>query len=134
MIDIEADVFDAVARAVWAKWPDAYVTNESDMAPPSFPCVEVVEQDNSVIAAHQDSARVENAAAVTYAVNIYSNRRDGRRAEAKSIAKAVDECFAGLGFRRQMMQPVDNAADASVVRYLGRWQAAVTRDGVVRRR
>ena len=49
MINIENDVFTALATALRGQFPGIYVAGEYITAPPSFPAVTFVEADNYVV-------------------------------------------------------------------------------------
>ena len=87
MIDIENEVFSAIASAVRTKYSDAYVVGEYVKSPSKFPCVSVVEIDNSAYDNTQTSGSLENHASVTYEVNIYSNKTSGKKSE---YPRAID--------------------------------------------
>ena len=46
MINIEEEVFAIVATAVREQYPKIFMVGEYVKAPPSFPCVSLVEMDN----------------------------------------------------------------------------------------
>ena len=134
MIDIENEVFTAIARAVRTKYSDAYVVGEYVKSPSKFPCVSVVEIDNSAYDNTQTSGNFENHASVTYEVNIYSNKTSGKKSECKAIAALIDNEFATLGLSRTMLQPIPNVDDATIYRITGRYKGVVSKDKQIFRR
>ncbi len=134
MINVENEIFDTVAKAVRNEYPGAYVVGEYVKAPSKFPCVSIVEMDNTAYDRTQTSSSLENHADVTYEVNIYSNKSSGKKSECKSIASLIDDEFATLGFSRTMLQPIPNVDDATIYRMLGRYRGVVSKDKVVYRR
>ena len=134
MIDIENEVFAAVAGAVRNKYPAAYVVGEYVKSPSRFPCVSVVEMDNFAYDSTQSSGSLENHASVTYEVNIYSNKTSGKKSECKAIASLIDNEFATLGLSRTMLQPIPNVDDATIYRITGRYMGVVSKDKVIYRR
>lgn len=127
MIDLENDVFTAVATALRAAHEGIYVTGEYVPAPPKFPAVSIVEADNRVATRYR-TTNIENAASVMYEVNVYSNRASGKKSEAKAIAATLDEKFAELGFTRTMKNQVPNLNDASIYRIVCRYEAIIDKD------
>lgn len=127
MIDIENDVFDTVATALRAEFPGIYCTGEYVPAPPRFPAVSIVEADNRVVE-NMRTRRIENASAVMYEVNVYSNKASGKKSEAKAIAATLDEAFASIGFTRTLRNQVPNLNDATIYRVVCRYEAIVDRD------
>ena len=134
MINVENEIFSIIAEAVRTAYPGAYVVGEYFKAPARFPCVSIVEMDNTAYDRTQTSGNLENHADVTYEINIYSNKASGKKSECKAIASLIDEEFATLGFSRTMLQPVPNVDDATIYRILGRYRGVVSKDKYVFRR
>lgn len=134
MIDVENEVFNAVATDVRAKYPDIYMVGEYVKTPPKFPCVSLVEMDNQSYQQTEDSGSVENHASLMYEVNIYSNKTVGKKAECKAIAALIDERMLALGFARTMLQPIPNLDDATIYRMVGRYSAVISKNKVLYRR
>ena len=134
MINVENEIFDVMANAVRAKYPDAYVVGEYVKTPSQFPCVSIVEFDNTAYDRTQTSGNLENHADLTYEVNIYSNKTSGKKSECKDIASLLDNEFATLGLSRTMLQPIPNAEDATIYRMTGRYRGVVSKDKRIFRR
>ena len=134
MINVENEIFNIIATAVRDKYPDAYVVGEYVKTSSRFPCISVVEIDNSAYDKTQSSDSLENHADLTYEVNIYSNKSSGKKSECKEIASLIDDEFATLGFSRTMLQPIPNVDDATIYRMLGRYKGVISKDKIVYRR
>ena len=134
MIDIENEVFNAVATVLRAEYPKIYVVGEYVKTPPKFPCVSLVEMDNQNYQRTEDSGSSENHVSVMYEVNIYSNKSVGKKSECKNIAALIDEQMLALGFARLMSQPIPNLDDATIYRMVGRYSAVISKDKVIYRR
>ena len=134
MIDVENEIFNKVADAIRGEYPDAYVVGEYVKSPSRFPCVSIVEMDNTAYDRTQTSGSLENHADVTYEVNIYSNKTSGKKSECRAIASLLDNEFATLGFSRTMLQPIPNGDDATIYRMVGRYRGVVSKDKYVFRR
>ena len=134
MIDIEREVFSIIAKALREKYPNVSVVGEYVKSPSRFPCVSIIESDNSVYNRTQTSGSLENHVEVMYEVNIYSNKTSGKKSECKGIASLIDNEFATLGFSRIMLQPIPNMDDATIYRMLGRYEGVVSKDNYVFRR
>ena len=134
MINVENEIFNIVAKAVRAVYPDIYITGEYVKSPPKFPCVSLIEMDNSAYARTQTSGSVENHAELMYEVNVYSNKKSGKKSECKAIAELIDNELAALDFSRTMLQPIPNMDDATIYRMLGRYRAVVSKDKTIYRR
>lgn len=129
MIDIENELFTAIASALRTAFPGIYVAGEYVAQPPKFPAVFIVEQDNFVNRRGRSSDTMENFADVMYQVDVFSNRSAGRKAETKAIMAVVDDVFAQYNFTRTFLNPVPNMNDATITRLTGRWQATIGTDG-----
>ena len=134
MINIEDELFTRIATALRAQFSDIYVVGEYVNAPPKFPAVYIVEQDNTVNRMGRDTSNIENFADVMYQVDIFSNKNKGKKAECKAIAAFVDEQFASIGFTRSFLNPVPNMDDGTIYRMTGRWVATVSKDREIYRR
>ena len=134
MINVENEIFNIVATAVRTAYPGAFVVGEYVKSPSRFPCVSVIEIDNTAYDKTQSSGSLENHADITYEVNIYSNKISGKKSECKEIASLLDNEFATLGFSRTMLQPIPNMDDATIYRMTGRYRGVVSKDKYVFRR
>ena len=134
MIDIENQIFDNISKVVREHYPEIYMTGEYINIPPSFPSVSLIQKSNPTYKRTQTSDSNENHVDVMFEVNIYSNKKTGKKAECKQIAKIIDEQFLQLGFDRTMLEPIDNINDTTIYRIVGRYVAVVSKDEVIYRR
>lgn len=134
MINVESEIFNIVAKAVRNDYPDVYISGEYVKSPPKFPAVSLIEMGNSTYTKTQTSDSVENHAELMYEVNIYSNKKSGKKSECKAIASLIDNELAALNFSRTMLQPIPNMDDATIYRMTGRYKAVVSKDSKIYRR
>lgn len=134
MIDVEVDLFDEIARVVLDSYPSAYVTGENVEVPASFPAVSIIEAVNQTEESREDTSDSENAAILSYSVNVYSNSASGAKRECRAIMKLIDERMRLLNMRRSFSRPVNNAADPSIYRLVARFTGMVDRNDVFYRR
>ena len=134
MIDVENEIFNKVAEAVREVYPSAFVSGEYVRTPSKFPHVSLIEMSNTAYERTQSSGGVENHASLMYEVNIYSNKKSGKKSECKAIATLIDNELAALGFSRTMLQPIPNMDDATIYRMTGRYTAVISKDKKVYRR
>ena len=134
MIDHEFTIFSIIATALRSAVNPIYVAGEYVPQPPQFPCVFIVEVDNTVNMLTRDSGAIENSANVMYEVDVYSNKAKGKKAECKAIIALVDEQFSRLGFTRAFLNPIQNLNDATVYRMTARYRATIGKDNLVYRR
>ena len=85
MINIEEELFSNVSNYVRKAIPNVYMVSEYVKSPPSFPCVSLIEMDNSIYTKTQTSEGDENHAQVMYEVNVYSNITKAKKSECKAI-------------------------------------------------
>lgn len=133
MNNIENDVFTKVATKLRNDLgtDNIFVTGEYAPTPDKFPCVFIYEGDN--FNAGFDGCNHEIVTGVMYEIEVYSNKHNGKKAEAKKIMAIVDGVLTPLGFTRTMLQQVPNMADATIFRLIARYTAAVI-DNVIYRR
>ena len=134
MIDCENLVFNPIAAALRNEFSGIFVTGEYVPSPASFPAVTIVDMDNVPDVNTQDSGSLENHAILMYQVDIYSNKTTGKKAECKAISAAVDRMFAGMGFTRTYLNPVQNMNDATIYRIVARYAAIVDNNFTIYRR
>lgn len=124
MIDIENKVLSVVREAVLAQYPNASVYGEYVEVPESFPCVTVTEDTNYTYVYTRDDSPYEHHADVQYAVNVYSNKQDGAKLEARAILNVADIAMQSMKFWRTMSRQVPNV-DRTIYRVLARYHAVV---------
>lgn len=129
MIDIETDLYDELARLVLADYPDAYVASEHVIAPPAFPAVFIEQTFSSELDGAKDSSGEENANAIIWTVNVYSNSQSSAKQECRAILQIIDQRMRHYNFKRLTARPIDNAADPSIYRYVGRYTGIVGSNG-----
>ena len=134
MIDAEQEIFSEISAKVRAKYPKIFMTGEYVSAPSAFPCVSLVEIDNATFRNSQTQSGHENHAAVTYELNVYSNKKTGKKAECKEIAAFIDELLMGRNFTRMLLEPIPNTQDATIYRMLGRYRAVIDKNHTIYRR
>lgn len=124
MIDVENMVLTAVKTAVKTEYPNATIKSEKQDVPSSFPFVSIVEEDNTSYRKTQDDVSKEHHAEVMYEVNVYSNKQNGSKTEAKKIMSIVDDTLQGIKFTRIMKLPTPNK-DNSIYRITARYTAVI---------
>ena len=134
MIDIENEIFQRLATIVRNKYPKIFMTGEYVKAPPSFPCISIIEMDNQVLRSTRDSSNIENHVQVLYEVNVYSNKTSGKKSECKVILAIIDSEMGELGFTRTMMNPIPNEENATIYRVVARYRAIISKDKTIYRR
>lgn len=136
MIDIEWDVYCRIIEALEGlknEFPkiQGNVSTLVSADVPEFPWVSIVERDNQVYRNTRDTGSNENHAQIVYEINVFTNSRTSRKADAKKIMSLLDETMLGMGFTRTMLSPVPNALDASIYRLAARYRALVSQNKVI---
>ncbi len=131
MIDVEVDLFDELARAILAEYPESFVSSEYVEAPPQFPAISIIETNNVTNEGTEDSSGEEVMAALTYTVNVYSNSQSNAKQECKAILNVIDKRMRLCNMTRIMSSTVDNARDPTVYRMIARYTGFVDRNLVM---
>ena len=134
MIDIENELFRILATKLRARYSNIFITGDYAIVPPSFPCVSIVEMDNTPYRRTQTQNDMENHVTVMYEVDVFSNKTSGKKSECKAIIALIDEEMLKLGFDRTFLNPLPNPENTTVYRMKGRYVAVVSKDQVIYRR
>ncbi len=126
MIDIANVVLREVTEAVQAEYPNCDVLSYNPDVISKFPCVTVVEKDNSTYRRSQDNMSSENHAEVVYEIQAYSNSTEGKKQEAKKLLSLADEVMLNSNFTRQLKTELPNK-DRSVYRLYASYTAVVAK-------
>lgn len=132
MIDIENQIYTPIAKALRNKFSGIIVSGEYINAPPVFPYVSIVEQDNYTTQAHMDSGSVEFST-LMYEVNVYSNKSVGKKAACREIITFIDNLMYSKNFRRISLSPVPNMENATIYRIVARYKAETDGTNLYRR-
>ena len=122
MTDIENYVINQVSLAVTATYPNADVLGFYVDTPSSFPCVCIQMSDRETYTRSLDGDLQPHHQTVYFSVDTFSAAENGKKAEAKAIAKLVDDTMANMGFTLTMSSPTPNI-DRSVYRITSRYRA-----------
>lgn len=133
MIDFENQIYTAIATKLRTEVSGIKCKSTSIYEPTEFPMACIEEADNYANRATRDTATNENYADVMYEVNVYSNKANTAKSEAKKILTVIDEEFDRLGFTRTVktIVPMNNA---QICRIVARYQATIGKDGQIYRR
>ena len=124
MIDIESKVFDTVYNAVIAVFPEARVDNGYIERTAQFPAVEVNETNSVPLRRSATDDNSEDHTRLYYEINIYSDKQNTAKTEAKAIADVVDEAMTSLKFYRTMMHTLP-AQERTIYRLYARYEVIV---------
>lgn len=134
MIDIESTIFERLSTLLRANYNPISVYGEYVKTPASFPCVTIEEKDNYVLERTQSSEGIENHAVLMYEINVYSNKKTGKKSQCKDIFSLIDREMQDMGFTRTMLNPIPDMDDATIYRMAGRYKAVVSTNKTIYRR
>lgn len=97
---------------------DAYARSEQ-----KFPCITIEEKANSNSTGETDL--VEKKSNLMYEINVYDNGKK-RTEVCRKLAVVIDKYMAEtMGFLREFGEPFPNIADATVYRYISRYEGYI---------
>ena len=131
MLDFNNEIFTAVAVRVRNQHTGTTVTGEYTRKPSKFPAVTLDEIQNVVVDRLEDSSNAENFAGVTYRLQVFSNKRTGKKAEAREIFATADAEMRRTGFRRVTYTTTPEIYDSTIYCIMATYEAVVSAAGYV---
>lgn len=123
MKDPENEIYTLIANRLRAEFPGISISGESDSVAPSFPFVSIEMSDNTTLFKVMDSGNYE-VSIVYFDINIYSNKKIGRKTECRQIAAVIDSLLTPKNFRRMEMRPVTNKDNPNIYRIFANYRVA----------
>lgn len=134
MIDIERKIYTPVAEALRKRFKGITVSGEYVNAPPKFPYVSIVEQDNYTSVNRLDSSESEKFATLMYEVNVYSDKAGSKKTVCREIMGAIDEMLCKQNFIRLSMAPVPNMENGTIYRLTARYRTETDGETIYRKK
>ena len=134
MIDFNNEVFTNVATAVRNAHITATVTGEYTRKPSKFPTVTLDETSNTTVSWLEDSSNEEKFAGVMYRLQVFSNKRSGKRAEAREIFATADAEMRRMGFRRVTYTTTPEIYESTIYQITATYEAVFAVGGYVYKR
>jgi hypothetical protein len=131
VIDVSNEIFNAVATDLRLTYEGIKVVGEYVATPTVFPTVTIDEIQN--IPAHLDSAVHNKYAEVVYRIQVFSNAKTGKRAEARRIFFTVDVKLQELGLYAVTFTTTPAVYNSEIYCITATYRAVVDRDGRVYR-
>ena len=131
MIDYSNEIFDAVAKHLRSLYKGIQVKGEYVATPAKFPTVTIDEIGN--VPAEPDSAKTNKYADVVYRVQVFSNKENGKRAEARKIYKSVDEKLMELGLFAKTFTTTPAIYNSEIYSITATYGGIIGNDGVIYR-
>lgn len=133
MIDFSNEIFTRIAKKVWEEHgEEVEVKGEYVDIPKKFPCVTIDETFNTPT--ELDSGSKPKYAAVTYRVQVFSNKKNGKRAEARKIYSTVADEMYAMNLIGKTYTTTPEIYNADIYQIRGTFEAAIRSDGIVFRR
>ena len=133
MIDYDNEIYTYIHNAIKAKFPDCYITGNSENLPPKFPAVAISVMSNVVYNKTRDTGSNENHVAVAIQTDVFSNKKDTPISECKAIMAVADNAYLELGFSRNFYEKIPNS-DTHITRFTARHRAVIGKNGTIFRR
>ena len=128
MIDFSNEIFSTVAESLRSAFEGITVLGEYVDVPSRFPTVTIDEVRNVPFSV--DAAKLNKYASVTYRVQVFSNKENGKRAEAREIYKCVDETLQQYNLMCESFATTPTIYNAEVYSITATHGGVVSADGV----
>ena len=129
MIDYSNEIFNEIAELLRAEIEGITVIGEYVSSPSSFPTATLDEVDNRPV--NRDSAKREKYGAVVYRVQVFSNKKAGKRAEARKIFGIIANRLAEFNFTRKSYNTTPDVYNSSVYQITATFGAVIGEDGTI---
>lgn len=134
MNDFMNEIFTAVAVPVREAHPGVTFTGEYTRKPSSFPAATLDEIENVMVDRLDDSSGEERFSGLTYRLQVFSNKKAGRKSEARAIFKTADSVMRGLGFHRVTYTTTPEIYESTIYSITATYEAIIDADGGISRR
>lgn len=134
MIDVNNEVFTNVAKSVRATHTGTSVSGEYARKPSKFPAVTLDETSNVMVERLEDSSNAEKFAGVSYRLKVFSNKKSGKKAEARAIFATADAEMRRMGFRRVTYTTTPEIYESTIYQITATYEAVVSAAGHVYKR
>ena len=134
MLNFNNEIFTNVATAVRDNHIGTTVTGEYTRKPSKFPTVTLDETSNVMVGWLEDSSDEEKFAGVTYRLQVFSNDKSRKKAQAREIFATADAELRRLGFRRVTYTTTPEIYDSTIYNITATYEAVVSAAGYVYKR
>ena len=129
MIDKSNEIFNIVATDLRSAYSGVKVVGEYVATPTVFPTVTLDEIQN--IPVHLDTAVENKYAEVVYRVQIFSNSKSGKRAQAREIYGAVDAKLQSMGLYAVTFSTTPTIYNSEIYCITATYRGVINKDGVI---
>ena len=133
MIDYSNEIFTRIADKVREQHGKGVrIIGEYVDIPKEFPCVTV--DEIYTVPTELDSGSQPKFAGVTYRVQVFSNKKSGKRAEAREIYSTVADEMYAMNLVGKSYTTTPEVYNANIYQIRGTFEGTIRDDGVVFRR
>lgn len=126
MTDIENEIATALATAISHDVETDYLRQAS-----SFPFVRFNYIDSYNYTSTATSANAGNHDRQMFQLEVYSNKRAGKRTEAWALANLADAYLRSIGLVKTSLSPIPNFEDSTIYRIVGRYTMVIGLTGEI---
>lgn len=134
MNDFSNEIFTDVAATTRGAHPDINFIGEYVRKPSKFPCATLDEIENVSVPRLEDNSGRENYSGVKYRLQVFSNKKNGKKAEARAIFKTADSKLRRLGLRRVSYSTTPEIYESTVYSIVATYEAVIDTNGIIYRR
>ncbi len=134
MIDYLNEIFTSVAKTVREEHPGITITGEYTRQPSKFPTATLDEIENVAVDRLEDSSDEEHFSALSYRLQVFSNKQSGKKAEARAIFATADGVLRRMGFRRITYSTTPEIYESTIYSITATYEAIAGADGVLYKR
>lgn len=134
MIDFMNEIFTTVAKSVRKAHPGTTVSGEYTRSPSKFPTVTLDETLNVMVDTLIDSSHEDKFAGVTYRLQVFSNKQQGKKAEARAIFATADAEMRQMGFRRVTYTTTPEIYESTIYNITATYEGVLSTPGYVYKR
>ena len=131
MLDFNNEIFTNVAKSVRENHVGTTVIGEYIRKPSKFPTVTLDEIQNVMVDRLEDSSNEEKFAGVAYRLQVFSNKQNEKKSEARAIFATADAEMRRMGFRRVSYTTTPEIYKSTVYEITATYEAIVSWDGFV---
>lgn len=134
MNDFANEIFTTVAAPVREAHPGITFIGEYVRKPSTFPCATLDETENVIVPKLEDNSGREVFSGLKYRLQVFSNKKSGKKAEARAIFKTADLNLRRLGLRRVSYSTTPEIYESTVYSIVATYEAVIDENGTIYRR
>lgn len=130
MIDYSNEIFTYIKEEINKVHGNVKVISESVNVPSEFPCVTIEDYSTP---SHLDSGK-QKYADLTYRVKVFSNKKIGKRAEAREIFSTLADAMYDMNLILKAFVPLPAMYAGEIYEIDASFEAAIDKEGNIYRR